>query len=99
MPAGSGGGSTAGGSGGAAVAVDRISVQDGRLRFEDRSVEPPLVLALENVVFELQPASGKFKAAAGENTPSTMDRLEDEPVLLDCSTSRPSTTEAFIPDT
>ena len=63
------------------VAVELISVKDGTLRFEDRSVEPAWSLALEKVELEFLPGRGEM-SGSGE-LPGGAGRLEWEGGLED----------------
>jgi hypothetical protein len=46
-----------------AVSIDRIGVRDGALRLEDGTLDPPLVLAVEDVDVELRPVTGEIKGS------------------------------------
>ena len=47
------------------VTIDRVSVDQGRVRVEDRAADPPLELALVDVDLDMRPGSGDF---TGEGT-------------------------------
>ncbi|MHC5052561.1 MAG: AsmA family protein [Planctomycetota bacterium] len=50
-------------AGGAAVTIGRLVVRDGALSVEDRSVDPPRLLAIENVDIEVDPANAQIDGA------------------------------------
>lgn len=49
-----------GAAGPSAVRIDRIGVRNGALRLEDRTLDPPLTLAVEDVDVEFLPATGEI---------------------------------------
>jgi hypothetical protein len=48
------------GDGPPAISIDRIEVRNGTLRLEDRTFDPSVTLAVEDVDIELLPATGKI---------------------------------------